>query len=122
MLGKIETNDLKTLKELKEEKNPFERIDYKVKTIITIFGEYIKDKYHFNKFNLDITYKEIGDESDWSYTVLIKYLDNVVYDSENEIYDSKHSDRWETLLDVLFNISSATLQERENVRTKKRMT
>ena len=122
MLGEIEINDLKTLNELKEIKNPIERVDYKVKTVITVFGEFINDKYRFNKFNLDITYVETGDEREWSYTVLIKYLDNVVYDSVNKIYDSRQSDRWETLLDVLFNIGHATLQERENIRTKKRMT
>ena len=122
MLGKIETNDLKKLEELKEIKNPFERIDYKVRTVITVFGEFTKDKHHFNKFNLDIIYSETGDESEWTYTILIKYLGEVVYDTANEIYDSKHSDRWETLLDVLFNISYATLQEKENIRTKKRMT
>ena len=122
MLGKIGINDLKTLEELKEIENPTERVDYRVKTVITVFGELINDKYRFNKFNLDITYVETGDESDWSYTVLIKYLDNVVYDSANKIYDSRQSDRWETLLNVLFNISYATIQERENIRTKKRMT
>ena len=122
MLGKIEINDLKTLNELKEIENPTERVDYRVKTVITVFGELINDKYRFNKFNLDITYVETGDESDWSYTVLIKYLDNVVYDSANKIYDSRQSDRWETLLNVLFNISYATIQERENIRIKKRMT
>ena len=116
MQGKIELNDLKTLDELKKLENPFERIDYKVRTIITVFGKFSNNKYHFDKFNLDITYIETINEDSWSYSILIKHLGDVVYDSKERIYESN---RWETMLDVIFNVSYATLDLSEKNKTKK---
>ncbi len=108
--GKIEPNELKSLAELKECKNPFERIDYKVRTIITVFGKNVNDKYYFNEFYLNITYNETVNDNDWTYTILIKYLGNIVYDSEKRIYESN---RWETMLDVIFNVSYKILNSQE---------
>ena len=116
MLGKIELNNLKTLNELKEYKNPFERIDYKVRTIITVFGKCSSDKYRFDKFNLDITYVEEVNEDKLSYNIVIKHLGNVVYDSNKKIYESN---RWDTMLDVIFNVSFATLELKEKNKIKK---
>lgn len=110
MQGKIEPNELKSLAELKECKNPFGRIDYKVRTIITVFGKNVNDKYYFNEFYLNITYNETVNDNDWTYTILIKYLGNIVYDSEKRIYESN---RWETMLDVIFNVSYKILSSQE---------
>lgn len=115
MLGKIEINDLKTLEELKEVKNPFERVNFEVRTIITVFGEYNNGKYYFNKFNLNISYIETGDEKDWSYTILIKHLGEVVYDSKSHEYISNS---WETMLDVMFNVSYKVLELRDKNKIK----
>ena len=116
MQGRIELEELKTLEELKMVKNPFERIDFKVRTIITVFGKCSSDKYHFNKFYLDITYVEEVNEDKLSYDIVIKHLGNVVYDSNKKIYESN---RWETMLDVLFNVSYATLELKEKNKIKK---
>lgn len=116
MQGEIKANELKTLEELRAIKNPFERIDYKVKTIITVFGECANNKYYFNKFNLNITYIETINENFYSTFIQIKYLDDIVYDSEKSIYKSN---RWETMLDVLFNVSHAVLKQRKNNKIKR---
>lgn len=116
MQGRIELDELKTLEELKVVKNPFERIDFKVRTIITVFGKCSNDKYHFDKFNLDITYVEEVNEDKLSYNIVIKHLGNVVYDSNKKIYESN---RWETMLDVIFNVSYATLELSEKNKLKK---
>lgn len=115
MLGKIESNELKKVEEIKTIKNLFEMVDYKVRTIITVFGEYNNGKYYFNKFNLNITYIETGDENDWSYTILIKHLGEVVYDSESHEYISNS---WETMLDVMFNVSYKVLELRDKNKIK----
>lgn len=116
MQGRIELEELKTLEELKVVKNPFERIDFKVRTIITVFGKCFSDKYHFDKFNLDITYVEEVNEDKLSYNIVIKHLGNVVYDSNKKIYESN---RWETMLDVIFNVSYATMKLKEKNKTMK---
>ena len=116
MQGRIELEELKTLEELKVLKNPFERIDFKVRTIITVFGKCSSDKYRFDKFNLNITYVEEVNEDKLSYNIVIKHLGNVVYDSNKKIYEFN---RWETMLDVIFNVSYATLKLKEKNKIKK---
>ena len=119
MLGSIRLDDLKTLEELDEISNPFERVDYKIRTIMTKFG---KESDASNKINrqyykglgLDIIYTEYIVDDKLNYTIKIRSTNDdkkVLYDSLDKKYDNSN---WESTLNTIFDLSYKVIEDNGN--------